>query len=81
MVRGRVISQGGDIMAARLKVYEVPEESYEERPEPAVRVRLGDLLPLVSMAQRLNFLWLKDFLRRRSLGQRRPLRSDAGLSE
>ena len=25
-------------------------------------VRLGDLLPLVAMAQRMNFIWLKDFL-------------------
>ena len=31
-------------------------------PEPRVRVRLGDLLPLVAMAQKMNFLWLKDFL-------------------
>ncbi len=30
--------------------------------EPAVRVRLGDLLPLVAMAQKSNFIWLKDFL-------------------
>jgi hypothetical protein len=29
---------------------------------PAIHVRLGDLLPLVSMAQKLNFIWLKDFL-------------------
>ena len=49
-------------MSARLKVYEVPEETYEDGPEPAVRVRLGDLLPLVSVAKRLNYLWLKDFL-------------------
>lgn len=33
-----------------------------ESPDPTVRVRLGDLLPLVSMAQKLNFIWLKDFL-------------------
>jgi hypothetical protein len=25
-------------------------------------VRLGDLLPLVAVAQRMNFIWLKDFL-------------------
>lgn len=30
--------------------------------DPDVRVRLGDLLPLVSMAQKMNFIWLKDFL-------------------
>ena len=27
-----------------------------------VRIRLGDLLPLVAMAQRLHFVWLQDFL-------------------
>jgi hypothetical protein len=31
-------------------------------PAPSVRVRLGDLLPLVAMAQKMNFIWLKDFL-------------------
>lgn len=31
-------------------------------PEPDVRIRLGDLLPLVAVAQRMNFIWLKDFL-------------------
>jgi hypothetical protein len=25
-------------------------------------VRLGDLLPVMAMAQRMNFIWLKDFL-------------------
>ena len=33
-----------------------------EPHEPAVRVSLGDLLPLVAMAQKSNFIWLKDFL-------------------
>ncbi len=51
-------------MAARLRVYAAPDEDTytEARPEPDVRVRLGDLLPLVAMAQRMNFIWLKDFL-------------------
>ena len=49
-------------MAARLRLYSPPEEVTEEPPEPDVRVRLGDLLPLVAMAQRMNFIWLKDFL-------------------
>jgi hypothetical protein len=50
-------------MATRLRVYPTPEEDFvEDAPEPAVRVRLGDLLPLVAMAQRMNFIWLKDFL-------------------
>ena len=49
-------------MAARLRLYTPPEEAAADRPEPEVRVRLGDLLPLVAMAQRMNFIWLKDFL-------------------
>jgi hypothetical protein len=51
-------------MAAHLRVYSADEEEelYEPGPEPTVHVRLGDLLPLVAMAQRLNFIWLKDFL-------------------
>lgn len=50
----------------QLKVFRCSEEFYgSEEPEtldPTVRVRLGDLLPLVAMAQKLNFIWLKDFL-------------------
>ena len=49
-------------MALRLKLYTPPAEEREESPDPDVRVRLGDLLPLVAMAQRMNFIWLKDFL-------------------
>jgi hypothetical protein len=49
-------------MAARLRLYKAPEVEIEDRPDPDVRVRLGDLLPLVAMAQRMNFIWLKDFL-------------------
>lgn len=49
--------------ATRLKLYTPPVEETDELPsEPDVRVRLGDLLPLVAMAQRMNFIWLKDFL-------------------
>jgi hypothetical protein len=51
------------IMATRLKIFTpAPDEAEEVRPEPDVRVPLGDLLPLVAMAQRMNFIWLKDFL-------------------
>jgi hypothetical protein len=51
------------IMATRLKIFTPPpEEADEIRSEPDVRVPLGDLLPLVAMAQRMNFIWLKDFL-------------------
>lgn len=51
-------------MSARLKLYSAPtvERDTDDLPEPDVRVRLGDLLPLVAMAQRMNFIWLKDFL-------------------
>ena len=50
-------------MATRLKIFTPPpEETDEVRSEPDVRVPLGDLLPLVAMAQRMNFIWLKDFL-------------------
>ena len=49
-------------MAARLRLYTPPSEEVEERPDPEVCVRLGDLLPLAAMAQRMNFIWLKDFL-------------------
>jgi hypothetical protein len=34
-----------------------------DRPSaPTVRIRLRDLLPLVAMAQKNHFIWLKDFL-------------------
>ena len=50
-------------MAAHLRVYRhVDESPLDESADPAVRVRLGDLLPLVALAQKLNFIWLKDFL-------------------
>jgi hypothetical protein len=49
-------------MATRLKLFTPSDEDRELVAEPDVRVRLGDLLPLVAMAQRMNFIWLKDFL-------------------
>ena len=53
-------------MVTQLRVFreepEAAEMSENDRPDPAVRVRLGDLLPLVALAQKLNFIWLKDFL-------------------
>jgi hypothetical protein len=48
-------------MAAHLRVFPGPDE--ETFGEPAtVRVSLGDLLPLVALAQRNNYQWLRDFL-------------------
>jgi hypothetical protein len=50
-------------MAAHLRVYPLSKET--DQPEvqgPTVRVSLGDLLPLVALAHRHNYLWLQDFL-------------------
>jgi hypothetical protein len=50
-------------MAAHLRVYPLSKESPDaEIQEPTVRVSLGDLLPLVALAHRHNYLWLQDFL-------------------
>lgn len=49
-------------MATRLKLYTPPEEEREAGPPPEIRVRLGDLLPLVAVAQRMKYVWLQDFL-------------------
>jgi len=52
-------------MPAHLRVYPAPDELDDadtEPSEPAIRIRLGDLLPLVALAQKLHFIWLKDFL-------------------
>ena len=48
-------------MAAHLRVYPLSKEAAEVQPA-TVRVSLGDLLPLVALAHRQNYLWLKDFL-------------------
>lgn len=50
-------------MAMHLRVFPAPHEDAElEAPSPSVRVRLGDLLPLLAVAQRNNYLWLQDFI-------------------
>jgi hypothetical protein len=49
-------------MAAFLRVYSSsPEQPVEGQPA-TVRVTLGDLLPLVALADRKNYMWLHDFL-------------------
>jgi hypothetical protein len=49
-------------MAANLRVYS-PSDSVVDEPSYAdVPVRLADLLPLVALAHRKNYLWLQDFL-------------------
>lgn len=37
-------------------------DAYDRPAPPTVRIRLRDLLPLVALAQRNHFIWLKDFL-------------------
>jgi len=50
-------------MAAHLRVYKTDDDYVEqEGPEPEVRVHLADLLPLVALAHRNNYVWLQDFL-------------------
>lgn len=46
-------------MAATLRVY---APAREEAPPAQVNVRLADLLPLVALAHRQNYIWLQDFL-------------------
>ena len=49
-------------MAAYLRVVPPPHEQHAEAQEPSLRVSLGDLLPLVALAHRNNYVWLQDFL-------------------
>jgi hypothetical protein len=52
-------------MAVQLRVYPAPDEVEEFDsfdPNPQVRIRLGDLLPLMAMAQKQHFIWLQDFI-------------------
>lgn len=48
-------------MAGFLRVYSCMEEEEVEQPA-TVSVRLAELLPLVALAHRNNYLWLQDFL-------------------
>ncbi len=50
-------------MGRYLRVYpESDQEARADLPEPQVRVNLGDLLPLIALAQHQNYIWLQDFL-------------------
>jgi hypothetical protein len=50
-------------MSVRLRVFPLSKDEDEtETQEPTLHVRLGDLLPLVALASRHNYLWLQDFL-------------------
>jgi hypothetical protein len=49
-------------MPAYLRVYPPrSQKGTETPPEPTVRIRLGDLFPLLAQAHRGNYLWLNDF--------------------
>lgn len=50
-------------MASYLRVYtQRDEESEADAPPASISVRLADLLPLVALAHRQNYMWLHDFL-------------------
>jgi hypothetical protein len=53
-------------MRTHLRVFPTPETLEDlddlDSSDPEIRIRLGDLLPLMAMAQKMHFIWLKDFL-------------------
>jgi hypothetical protein len=52
-------------MGPHLRLFPGSDEetgSFDHPAAPTVRIRLRDLLPLVAMAQKNHFIWLKDFL-------------------
>lgn len=49
-------------MSAQLRVYPESREAFDDIQQPSVRVSLAELLPLVTIAKRHNYLWLQDFL-------------------
>jgi hypothetical protein len=48
-------------MAAQLRLFNSSSEA-EETPPATVRVSLRELLPLIALARRHNYLWVQDFL-------------------
>ena len=49
--------------APQLRVYPISRGTAPEvEREPMVKVSLGELLPLIALAHRKNYVWLKDFL-------------------
>jgi hypothetical protein len=49
-------------MAARLRVLPFSRVAVTHAKPETVEVTLGDLLPLIALAQRKNYVWLQDFL-------------------
>lgn len=54
-------------MATHLRVFDDSCAAKLETQDPTVEVTLGDLLPLLALAQRRNYVWLRDFLEDRIL--------------
>ena len=51
-------------MAAQLRVFHPNSRTsdFEEGQDPSVRISLRELLPVLDVARRRNYLWLHDFL-------------------
>lgn len=50
-------------MPAQLRLYSASLDSDDDdTQDPTVRIRLADLLPLLALAKKNNYLWLQDFL-------------------
>ena len=49
-------------MAAHLRVLPLSKEAPAKATPDMVEVTLGDLLPLIALAHRKNYVWLQDFL-------------------
>jgi hypothetical protein len=50
-------------MPAHLRLYsEALDSEHDDAQDPAIRIRLADLLPLLAFAKKNNYLWLHDFL-------------------
>jgi len=50
-------------MAAHLRLFPASRESsFADAQDPSVRISLRELLPILDVAQRRNYLWLQDFL-------------------
>jgi hypothetical protein len=59
----RLLVNGRNVMPAHLRVYPVSRDSAAAaEQEPSVHISLGELLPLVAIAHRKNYVWLQDFL-------------------
>lgn len=50
-------------MGAQLRVYpDSPDMEADNIQDPSIRIRLADLLPLLALAKKNNYIWLQDFL-------------------